>query len=479
MKNMKGKGFFLFAGAIIFFTSCSHNINPGKPALSATDFKLDSLPDSEINIPVLADLRPIYAMAEKNVDTLYTSPNYPNDWVMDGCSVRYKYTFRRSPLEVNADGTSLNLGFTGYYKVIGSTRLCVNGTVASPWTPPCKCGFGEGERKVKVSFSNTFGIQPDYKFRLSVNRLEPKPLNKCEVCFWGQDITEHVMNNLKEELDAAKNNIENTYGLVDLKPRFQQVWDQLNKVYSVYNMGWLQINPQRVRINAMYAYNDSLNIYLGLSAKPVISFEKPPEKTLPLPSLDVFPGTPGFNIFVDAVLQYDSLSNILNQQLAGKEFDLNKGPVKKTFIIKQCKLSGTGNEKMIIKVNFGGSADGVAYFTGKPVYDEQQNLIQINDLDFDVKTRDKFLRTAGWLFNRKIVTEISKYAKFDLTFFIDAARFNMNNQLNQEWVKGIRGYGSLAGIRLVGIYPLSQYLVVRSNWSGFLSVKVDAIDFSL
>ena len=106
---------------------------------------------------------------------------------------------------------------------------------------------------------------------MNVRRLEPQPLNKCEVCFWGQDITKQVLNGLKTELDAAKENMLVSYGMVDLKSRFQQVWDQLNKAYNIYGLGWLQINPQRIRINNLYAQNDSLNIYLGLSAKPAIA----------------------------------------------------------------------------------------------------------------------------------------------------------------------------------------------------------------
>ena len=213
-------------------------------------------------------------------------------------------------------GTSLNLGFTGYYKIVGSTRICVNGTVISPWTPACRCGFGsEGERRVIVSFTNSVSIQPDYKVKLNIVRDEPKPLDKCEVCFWGQDITKQVMKGLMTELDAAKTDLDKRYGIVDLKPRFQQVWDKLNKVYNLYGLGWLKINPQRIRINNLFALNDSLYIFLGLSAKPAISFEKPVEQSSRVPNLGTFSRNAGFNIFLDAMLSYDSLSVILNQQL--------------------------------------------------------------------------------------------------------------------------------------------------------------------
>jgi hypothetical protein len=471
---------FLFA-AIIFalLSSCSHKITAEKPNLSRADFNLDSVPISEINIPIQISLKPVYAMAEKNVDTLFASAGYPDGWLQEGCDMRYKYVFRRGPLQMKASGTSMNLGFTGYYKIIGSTRVCVMGAAVSPWTPPCKCGFTEPERRVTVSFTNTAILQPDYKVRLTIKRNEPQPLDKCEVCFWNQDITKQVMNGLKEELDAAKTAIDKSFGTVDLKPKFQQLWDQMSKAYHIYNTGWLQINPQRIRINNLFARNDSLYVYLGLSAKPVITFEKPAEQSTPVPAIRDFSQRQDFSIFLDAVLNYDSLSNLLNHHLNNKEFDLNKGPVKKKFIFRDCKLIGEGNEKLIIRVNFAGTNQGTFYLTGKPVYDQNTRTLEIKDVDFDIKSKNALLKTAEWLFNKRILTEIGKYTRFDLGSFIDTAKIGVHHQLNREWVKGVRSNGVIQDIKLIGIYPLSQFLVIRSNCTGLLSVKVESVDFSL
>lgn len=467
------------AAIILLLASCSPKINPEKPVLAATPFKLDSLPVSEINIPIQVNLKPIYAMAEKSVDTIFTSPNYPDGWVYDGCDTRYKYSFRRSPLQMKAAGNSLTLGFTGYYKIVGSTRACVAGVSVSPWTSPCRCGFDEPERRVNVSFTNSVNILPDYKVKMSIVRNEPQPVDKCTVCFWGQNITTQVMNGLKTELDFSRGDLEKNYGTVDLKSRFQQVWDQLNKVYDLYGIGWLQINPQRLRINSLVARNDSLNINLGLSAKPMISFEKPTETSSWLPNITDFSNRPGFNIFLDAVLNYDSLSRILNMQVEGQEFVIDKGPVKKKFIVKDCQLYGANNERLIIRVNFGGSNSGTLYLVGKPVYDHTTRTLQITDIDFDIRSKNALLKAADWLFNRRIVNEIGKYAKYDLTAYIDTAKSSINQQLNYEWIKGIRSYGSINDIKLIGIYPLEKNLVIRSNCNGTLAVKVESINFSL
>jgi hypothetical protein len=458
--------------------SCSKKINPDKPNLSRTNFKLDSLPDSQINLPIRVNLKPLFAFAERNVDTLYTSPNYPDDWIYEGCDVRYKYSFRRGPLQLKASINTLQLGFTGFYKITGSTRACVGGVAVSPWTAPCRCGFNEGERKVNVLFNNSITLSNDYKIKLNIKREEPVPLDKCEVCFWGQDITSMVMKGLKSELDLAKNDLDKNYSITDIKPRVQQLWNELCKIYSLQGLGFLKLNPQRLQVNNFFAQGDSLKIFLAVSARPVVSFEKPIEFLSPVPDMQAIKPSQGFNIFLDADLNYDSLNALVNANIAGKQFDIDKGPVKKKFTVKECKLMGSGNEKIIVKVLFGGDEEGTAYFTGKPVYDEQTKMFEVKNLDFDVKTKDAMLKVADWLFSRKIVNEISRYTKFDLSQYIETAKTMMNVQLNKEWMPGIRSEGWVNDLKLTGIYPLDGHLIIRSNCTGNLSLKVESIPFS-
>lgn len=467
---------------VSFFTivasSCSHRIIPDKPFLSKTNFKMDSLPESEVNIPIQVNMKPFYQLAEKKVALVYASPKWPDDWITIDCANRYKYQFVRGPLQFSATGSSMNLGFTGYYKIIGSTRVCLGNTVVSPWTPACRCGFEEGERKVKISFINTVKVLPDFKINLNITRQEPVPIDKCTVCIFGADITNQVMKGLKDELDLAKKAIVDSFGVVDLKPQVQQLWNKLDVSYNLYGLGWLKINPQKIRLTRLFAYNDSLNIFLGMTAKPVISFEKTADIMTLAPNMDNSVSKPGFNIFLDAILNYDSLSNILNTQLKGKEFDLSKGKSKKVLVVEDCRIYGTGNEKLIIKMGFSGSNSGIVYFTGKPFYDVTKKTIEIRDIDFDVKTKSLLLKSADWLFNKRIINEISRVSKFDLSNYIDTAKNLINKQLNAEWIKGVKSIGSINDLKISGFYPLTEYFIIRSNASGNLMIKVDAMNFN-
>src|SRR5688500_7340549 len=293
----------IFLSLILVF---SYSAKAQKPIIN-----IDSLPLSPIIIPIQINLKPIYALAEKNVDSVFTSPNYPEGWVQLDCATRYKYHFRRSPLVMKTSGTTMNLSFTGLYQIIGSSRACVKGTALSPWTPACTCGFTEGERKVAVNFSSLFSFQPNHQIRVAVNRKEPQALDKCSMCFWGQDVTSQVINGLKEELDAAKKAIEDSFRVVNTRPYMQNAWNKLNEVFVIPGLGFMKLNPKKIHMENIYAKDDLLNINIGITASPVVNFERPATTTSLVPDLTPAGSKGGFNIFLDAALNYDSLSNVI------------------------------------------------------------------------------------------------------------------------------------------------------------------------
>ncbi|MBD0331167.1 MAG: DUF4403 family protein [Chitinophagaceae bacterium] len=468
----------LRAGISIFISiillSCSRKIHQPNTFL-IKKLNIDSLPESEINIPIQISLSSIRLLAEQNVDTIFTSPNWPEGWITDDCTTRYKYYFRRSPLRISATGTTFNMAFTGFYKIIGSTRACAGKTVLSPWTPPCRCGFDEGERRVNVGFTSSFTLRPDYILNIRLIRNEPQPLDKCNVCFWGQDITKQVMIGLKEQLDLAKKAIEDSFSTVNIRPYLQQAWNKLSEVYIVPGIGYLSLHPKKLHMENITATNDLLNINLGIAATPVISFEREGEEKSSVPDLSPS-GLNGFNIHLEAALQYDSLSKVVNQYLINKRFDFEEGFIKKHVIIKNVQITGNESRNLIIRVAFTGSHDGVALFSGTPVFNSSTKKIEVPDLNFDLNTKSLLLKTAKWLFNERIKNEIKKYTSFDLTNYYVLATKNLNTWLNREWSRGIKGSGTVHDLKITALHTLPQHLLVRSNVSGNLSVLVSEVN---
>lgn len=471
--------FLYFFVAIILASGCSKKIIPDKPTLVKTNFAKDSLPVSEIDIPLKINLKPFYEIADKNVATIYASEGWPNDFVVDNCDTRYMYRFKRGPLKFSANGSLLNFGFTGTYVIAGAQRICTgtgsNRTAVTPWSPTCTCGLNEGERRVEIGYKASLKLRNNYSFASGIQRLEPKAVDKCTVCFWGQDITPTVMKQLKEQLDIAGKDLQDSINSLSLRPQFQELWNTLNTSIRLYDAGYLQIHPQKLRISEFYAHNDTLNISVGISAQPMVSLTKPTDIKTIVPDISEFRQREGFNIYIDAVMDYDSLSAILTRQLYKKRIDIDK--VNKYIIVEKIDLYGQNNEKIILKLQFSGSASGIMYLTGKPVFEKERKELAIRNLDYDIHTRNVLIKTAKWLFNKKITTELNKYAVFNVAEYTNALITRMNEQVNREWKKGISTAGEIKQVQIEGIYPLEKNLVLRCNTQGVLSIKVDSFEF--
>ncbi|HEV7621073.1 MAG TPA: DUF4403 family protein, partial [Flavisolibacter sp.] len=194
-----------------------------------------------------------------------------------------------------------------------------------------------------------------------------------------------------------------------------------------------------------------------------------------IPDLSPNNNNEGFDIYLEAALQYDSLSTVMNGYIANKRFDFSQGIIKNHIIIEHATVSGNDKGDLEIKVDFTGSFNGTAYFFGKPSYNAEKKTIEIKDLDYDLRTNNILLKTAKWMFNNKIVAELKKYTSFDLTQYYDTASKAMNQWLNKEWTKGIRGSGNIKDLKLTSVYALPEHLLIRSNCSGKLNVVISEI----
>lgn len=418
-------------------------------------------------------------MADKNVQAVYHSPGWPNDFEVVNCDTRYMYRFKRGPLSISAQANTVNFNFTGSYIIAGAQRICTgagsNRVPVTPWSPTCTCGLNEGERRVDIGYKAVLGLKDNYNVVVNVQPLEPRPLDKCTVCFWRHDITPLVMDQLKIQLDEAGKEISDSLNRVNLRPQFQQLWDMLNTNIPLFDMGYLQVNPGKLRLSTLYARNDTLTISVGISARPQISFSPAPSYKTVVPLISDFSERKGFNLFVDAVMDYDSLSQLLTRQLYHKRIDMEK--IGKYIIIERCEIYGVHNERLIIKIEFSGPDQGTMYLTGKPYFNREKNHIEIRDIDYDIRTRDMLIRTAKWLFNRRIINTLNHYSVFDITAYTDSLMTKVNTQFNRQWQRSVSSSGAVNAMQVIGIYPFMDKLVLRCNISGELAIRVDAIDF--
>lgn len=467
---------FLWAFCLFFYwgtTMAQEVIIPPVPdTLVKPEVVVNSQPLSEIDIPVRMALKPVYAFANRFVDTLYTSPNYPKDWVNEECEIRYQYRFVRGPFAFKATNNTLLASFSGKYGVRGATRIC-SSLGNSPWSPSCTCGFGtEKPRRIDAGFAAQIKLLPDYRMAVTAKLTNPVAFDKCEVCFFGKDITKMVSDQLKAEMGASIAEMQAQLQSFSLRGYLQTVWDTLQAPYAIPGFGYLSMQPQALRISQAVLRNDSMFFSLGLSAKPELK-DAPVNNRKPLPNITDFSQRGGFALYIAQMLSYDSLNAVANAQAAGKEFSAGKGLLKKTVRIDSVRLLG-GGEKLFIKVYVSKAIKGVIYLEGRPVWDPVARVLEVNDLDYHVETKQLLVKSAVGLMDGTIAKKMKEYTRYDIGAKMDTLRNELQNQMNREITKGIYSKGKIMSLQVEKLLAQPTGIFIGGSLKGDLWLEVDA-----
>jgi hypothetical protein len=191
----------------------------------------------------------------------------------------------------------------------------------------------------------------------------------------------------------------------------------------------------------------------------------PPAK--PLPNLSTYVPANGFNIYLDLLENYDHLTNMVNQQVAGQTMDV----AGKEFIVDHAKVWGIGKQ-ILMQVDFKGYSTGTIYLVGTPTYDAVKHELSFPDLSFDLQTKAWMLKAAKWMFNGKITDMIRQRATYNFSKFIADSKTRLQKELSRDMGNGIRSEVTIKDLDIQAIYPTSEKLIVRTLSDGQIKVKV-------
>ena len=93
-------------------------------------------------------------------------------------------------------------------------------------------------------------------------------------------------------------------------------------------------------------------------------------------------------------------------------------------------------------------------------------------MEFDIKTRSVLLKSAKWLFDKKVTNLIRESSSMDLKPYLDDLRETLGSSLNVEITTGVHMTGAVNEILIDYIFPRSQYLFIRINSKGSLGIKM-------
>ena len=457
----------IFVIISLLITSCA-SIQPETPIIEVTQIPDLVQPSSTVVVPIKINLTPYFKDTDKSIPKKFTGKE-------ENCEgVSFAYTFLREPISFKGDGNDLQFDVDGKYSL--NINYCPQCTDLFDKKGNCvvprlfaSCGSnGEPMREISVGYKTSIDLTTDYKLKSSTNLRNVDIKNPCEITVFKYDASKTLKKEITKALENIEKDIDKEIGKVNLKPEAEKSWKIIAQPISLGKFGYFNTNPSKIGFDNLNFKDNYATAELALVLNPTLTTTKPDYKPVSLPKLSEVNQNKGFNITLDIVSTYDSLSTLLTSELKGKEIMLKK----KKVIFETIEVFGASNNQLSLKIGFSGSKKGVLYLLGTPNFNQESQNLAFPDLTFDVKTKSALLKSAKWLFSDKITDALRKSSTLDLHPHLISVQQMMEKQLNTTLQPGVKLKGNITQISMKGIYPNKETLTLRVNTTGVLELEM-------
>lgn len=459
----------LFWVCFLFWTLCScKTIDVAKPGISDVDTNFVFLPPSKMNIPVEIDLSSQLLEVEKSLPKQFQGKQ-------EQCEgVSFSYKFIREPINFQFKSNAL------HYEVNGKFELKLN------YCPKChelwdengsctvpriyaSCGCGEPMRKVKVAYATMVSITDDFKFNTNTKLKTFELLDPCEITVFKYDATSQVEKQIRIQLEALEKDIDKQIEAVDIRTSLKDVWKQLEEPIDLSGYGLLYLNPKSIALSPVAFENGSkkANLNAQLTVQPIVSTDRIYQIKTSLPNQAVYHDEEGFQLTISVKASYDSINKLINQSMKGMDIPFQKKHIR----IDSLHIVGQQNQKLLIEVRFSGSKKGVFYLEGMPSITEEEHFV-LSDVSYDLNSKSVLLKTAKWMFDKRILEELRKAADFDLNPLIQETMHSINQELNTTLTEGVLLSGQVSKLKVSSIVLGATNFFMLTEVSGNMKLKM-------
>ena len=145
-------------------------------------------------------------------------------------------------------------------------------------------------------------------------------------------------------------------------------------------------------------------------------------------------------------------------------------------MVRNLKVIGCQSDRLVLSLEFDGFRKGRVYMVCRPVVDAKMQLLTLEDIDFEIKTKAFLLKSAEWLLGNRIRNEIEKKAKIDMSESLNSLLKTLEDKLNQPLTSGVNVYSKLNELRINSLVLGETHLYVRTNLTGELKIAIDLDD---
>ncbi len=262
--------------------------------------------------------------------------------------------------------------------------------------------------------------------------------------------------------------------MLNIKQLLHPLWVQIQKPIrlSEYPPLWLRLTPQSVAMTQLAGDGRMITSSVGITSVAETFIGEEPVCTLKdsLPDF-VIPGKvdSSFVLNLYSEITYANASDLLRSYLLGRSFTAGRREV----IVQNIEIYGLEGYALV-SIEFTGSFKGKVYVIGRTRYDAQKSTVSIEDLDFDVATKNALHNTADWLFHGVIIDKIQPYLSFPLREKMLESQLMVQKMLcNSKLTKNvyINGYVDSLSIGDVRLTGRAIQAVVLSKGSLVLNIR--------
>jgi hypothetical protein len=215
------------------------------------------------------------------------------------------------------------------------------------------------------------------------------------------------------------------------------------------------------------AVNKRAEVTAELTAEPFITTNREQAVYSDLPKQAKYTKGQGYALNILVKASYDSINKIMNKDLMGYKIPFNG----KEIVVDSLHILGNQEQKLIIQVYFSGSKRGEFFLVGTPLITDDQFFVLTN-LAYDLNSKSVLLKTAKWMFDKRILEELNKSAKYDLNPLLNETKNTITQQLNSKLDEGVFLTGTVDRLAVSSIQLGTSGFFLTTEVSGNLKLKM-------
>jgi hypothetical protein len=454
---------FLFVGLILTFFSCQPQ--KGFVAKKPPETYMHSEKTayerriSTLNVPVQIPVAEIENQLNRQMKGLLYEDNNLND---DDLAIK---VWKRDSMLIDAEGNVFNI----------KVPLKI-------WVKAGKFGiYKEIEFALNANIATTLTLTPDWQLKTITQpkayEWVSRPVFK--LGFIEIPVTGIIENVLDEQIPEISKQLDKYVGeKVEVKKYVQQAWNQVQEPYLMSKEydSWLKVTPLEVQMTPIRGKDHHARTTLGIRTYTESYFGDKPEQTLnpvlpPLKMVETMPDD--FHIGISGEVSHKQATKMLSALMLEQTYQFQDGKYKIT--VKSLDVYGN-DEKLIIAAGLQGSLNGTVYFTGIPVFNRENKMLEIRNLDYELDTKNKLLKTASWLAHGKFVKILSESFKFPLAPQIEQAKKAIQDNLTHyQLAKGIFLRGKLETLEPKDVFITPNSIIATLEATGTVDVKIEGL----